>query len=62
MNTRDLIADTCNVPELLAELDKLMALMPAPLNPAALDGQDAPLTHEHSSVTVLPMVSQSDEE
>ena len=33
-----------------------------PLNPAALDGQDAPLTPEHSSVTALPFVSQSDEE
>ena len=52
------------IEEFMSKQDQFAQIFgsPKPLNPAALDGQDAPLTPEQSSVTALPFVSQSDEE
>lgn len=48
-----------------AEIDALAGMFKAlsqPLTPATLDGLDAPLTPKQSGESVLPFVSQVDEE
>lgn len=61
MNTRDLIADLCNMPALQAELDRIMGQAPNTSKSETLEGQDAPLSPEHSSGSA-PYVGQHDEE